>query len=105
ESLYVRTLEARRRALSPIHHSAFDTMMNLVSLYEEQGRYVEAEAELLGEYEQFTSALGAEHKGSLAIAAKLAKLYEAWDKPEQAAVYRALPPPAEAASADGEAPE
>lgn len=55
-----------------------------------QGRYNEAEPLLTESYTALNSSLGQSNSGTLEAKRRLVSLYEAWNKPEQAAQYRAL---------------
>ena len=54
------------------------------------GRYAEAETPLLAAYRERAQKLGAEHGSTRDTAKRLAELYEAWGKSDEAARYRAL---------------
>ena len=54
------------------------------------GRYKEAEAILLPNYQWWRSWRGADNRFALRAARYLADLYDAWGKPEQAEQYREL---------------
>jgi tetratricopeptide (TPR) repeat protein/tRNA A-37 threonylcarbamoyl transferase component Bud32 len=69
------------------------------------GRFEEAEPHLLEGYQDLLTALGPDHDDTLRSVKYLAQLYEAWNRPEDAAVYRALlPPQAEPATPPDTAP-
>ena len=55
-------------------------------------RYAEAEPILLHSLSVITNALGHDHAYARSVREKLVRLYEAWDKPAQAADYREPPP-------------
>ena len=55
-----------------------------------QNRYEEAETLLLESHTAMNKAMGANDPRVQRAKARLVKLYEAWGKPEEAAVYRAL---------------
>lgn len=56
-------------------------------------RYAEAEAALLESHQILEASLGETHANTIGMIRSLADLYDTWDKPEQAAKYRALVPP------------
>ncbi len=53
-----------------------------------QQRYAEAEALLLGSHGQYLQLLGPEHPRTLEVGQYLTALYEDWNQPEKAEVYR-----------------
>jgi hypothetical protein len=53
-------------------------------------RYNEAEPLLVGSYESLKHSQGPSNPRTRLALQRLANLYEAWNKPEQAAPYRAL---------------
>lgn len=57
------------------------------------GRFEEAERLLLGAYEEVRGALGDEHKETYSVLRKIVDLYDRWNRPAQAAEYRAKLPP------------
>jgi non-specific serine/threonine protein kinase/serine/threonine-protein kinase len=59
------------------------------------GRYDEAEVNLLDAHEILVAAGGAEHSRTQKVVSNLVALYEAWNKPHQAAEWRAKLPDAE----------
>ncbi len=54
------------------------------------GRYLEAEEQLLAAHTRLQTALGQQHWQTKLSLRRLAELYEAWGKPDQAKPYRAL---------------
>ncbi len=56
-------------------------------------RYEEAEADLLESHGILAASFGPTHPGPIGRAPAIAKLYDTWNNPEQAAQYRALLPP------------
>ncbi len=70
------------------------------------GRHVDAEAVLLEAHGIFEAGLGALHERTLDTVTRLADLYDAWGKPEQAAEWRAkLPAEQDAVASDPTADE
>jgi tetratricopeptide (TPR) repeat protein len=61
-------------------------------LLTQTGRYAEAEAELLAAFRALEAAVGIGHALTVSQIQRLVALYEAWEKPEKAAEYRALLP-------------
>jgi len=59
-------------------------------LMKRSGRYDEAEEHLLGSVEVLRRRLGPDDIRTLTAVGRLVELYEAWNKPEKAAEYRAL---------------
>jgi serine/threonine protein kinase len=61
-------------------------------LLTQTGRYAEAEAELFAAFRALEAAVGIGHALTVSQIQRLVALYEAWEKPEKAAEYRALLP-------------
>ncbi|MCH8133033.1 MAG: tetratricopeptide repeat protein, partial [Myxococcales bacterium] len=71
----VKTLEIQKRVLGEEHPSTLSTMNNLAILYEDQGRYDEAEPLYLKTLEIRKRVLGEEHPSTLSSMNNLAILY------------------------------
>jgi tetratricopeptide (TPR) repeat protein len=54
-------------------------------------RYEEAEEHLLRSYRDLEAAVGPDHRRTIDIRQKLAGLYDAWGKPQEAGKYRHSP--------------
>ena len=64
-------------------------------------RYEDAKVALLEAHETLTATRGPEFERTISVTESLAELYDAWDKPEKAAAWRAkLPTEQEAMASD-----
>ena len=66
-----------------VFHGSLDSCLTT------QGKYEEAEQHLLAASDGLSAALGEEHPRTQHFRKKLVTLYEAWDKPDEAARYDA----------------
>jgi serine/threonine-protein kinase len=90
-----RSLAVSRRVLGPDHPDVVYDLTSLAATLEAQGRYDEAEALLLEGY----VLLDAQPDGvPVGLLQRLAELYDAWGKPDEADRYRALIVDGDAAS-------
>jgi hypothetical protein len=64
--------------------------INLAESLEAQKKYDEAEDTLLEAYKDAIDVRGVQHWRTRTVAQALTKLYVVWEKPDQAAHYRAL---------------
>jgi hypothetical protein len=99
ESLELATISSMRRVLGDRHPGTCLSRVVLGGLYVGDGRYAEAEPLLLSAYEGYARAFSPENADAQEAAAWLAKLYEAWGKPEKAKEWRAKAKPQDAAAA------
>jgi serine/threonine-protein kinase len=88
--VFREALEIFERGLDPDHFQFALTRSNLGACLTDVGRFDEAERNLLQAYPAMQKALGDDHAQARRVAARLADLYEAWGRPEQAASYRAI---------------
>jgi len=107
EQLYAKVLEARRRVLGEDHTDTLANMQGLVRSLIALGKLEEAEPVAVECYERNHSVHGPDHDETRDAMELLVELYEAWDRPEQAAEWRAklpatqpVPPDEPPASAD-----
>ncbi|MBN2132351.1 MAG: tetratricopeptide repeat protein [Sedimentisphaerales bacterium] len=89
ESLLTTAVEISGRTLGDDHPWSLTSRSNLGVLRREQGRYEDAERLLLGAFRGREAKLGPEHPDSIASLNQLVSLYEARNKPEEAAKWRA----------------
>ena len=95
EELFARLVESADNATPEGHWFRGETRASRGACLTELKRYEEAELLLLEAYDIMHAGLGDEHQRTRGAVEKLIKLYEAWDKPDQAAEFRArLTPPA-----------
>jgi tetratricopeptide (TPR) repeat protein len=88
ESLYVRCLEARTRALGADHPDTLTSVNSLAGLYISQGKYEAAESLYVRSLEDSTLILGVEHPNTMSYESNLAALYEAVGKCKAAEALR-----------------
>ncbi|MBI4717516.1 MAG: serine/threonine protein kinase [Planctomycetes bacterium] len=91
-SLYAEAVAAAERTLSESHWITAAFRGNYGRCLGKLGRFDEAEHELLGAYACIRTALGEGHAQTIGVVRKLAELYDAWDRPAEAAGFRALLP-------------
>lgn len=89
EPLFDAVVAQRLKDLGEQHRSTLTAFNARARLFADQGRYERAEEELLAVY-RVTSSPNSEHPLNVTVVDRLVDLYEAWDKPEKAAEYRAL---------------
>ena len=89
EPLLRQALESRQSKLGPDHPACFESMYELAVLYIWQARYEEAEPLLLEAYNGREAKLGPEHPRTVESLNELVRLYESWDRPDEAAKWRA----------------
>jgi serine/threonine-protein kinase len=83
------SLEVYRKAY-PAGHFQFATTQSLLGgCLTEMKRYAEAEPLLVSSYDVIRGRFGRDHPRTLATRGRLARLYEAWGKPQKAAAFRA----------------
>jgi len=86
--------EEQARRLGEDHAGTLTAMSNLGRCLTEQGAYGEAEPLLLSLYSRRLKLLGAKHQIVVRSVGRLVYLYDRWDRPDEAARWRAkLPPP------------
>ena len=97
ENLYLETIKTQRRVLDNKHPFTLTSTHGLAVLYKKQGDYDKAEPLLLEALEGRRLKLGDTHPHTLESLNNLIALYEAWDKLEQANLWRARLPEAKTA--------
>ncbi len=95
ERLYRRTLEAARRVFGDDHPHTFRALSGLALTLLRQGKLVEAETLALEVYEGSKDFYGPQHARTVKAVELLIDLYEAWDKPGEAAYWRERASPAQ----------
>lgn len=90
EDLYSTAIASARRVLGNTHPDTINLMSKLASLHQDQKRFAEAEVLLELAYRNLEELRGLQHGRTIERIRALSSLYEAWDKPERAAEYRAL---------------
>jgi serine/threonine protein kinase/tetratricopeptide (TPR) repeat protein len=90
EPLLRDALDVRRRMLPDGHWLAANSASVLGECLAALGHYEEAETLLLESYPVIESALGDRHERTLQALQRIADMYEAWGRSEDAARYRAL---------------
>lgn len=88
ESYLREALEMRKKLLAPDDVMIFATMSALGECLTAQQRYAEAEPLLTESYNALKSKLPGADRRVVETRQRLAKLYDAWDKPDSAAGYR-----------------
>jgi tetratricopeptide (TPR) repeat protein/predicted Ser/Thr protein kinase len=88
ESYLREALEIRKKVLPPGDVLIPAIASSLGECLTAQKRYAEAEPLLTDSYNALKSKLGDENKRTVEARQRLAKLYDAWDKPDEAARYR-----------------
>lgn len=101
EPLYRKAVEITDRTLPKGHYVNALFRMNLGNTLTTLKRYDEAEKCLLPSLDALTAALGPDNPSTRKARKHLARLYDAWGKPERAAAYRD-PAPAPPQAAAGE---
>lgn len=89
EPLYRKALELRLRFLGDKHADTLDSLRGLIRSLVELRRFEEAESLALEAHRELSTALGVAHPQTQRAAALLADLYDRWEKPDQAAAWRA----------------
>jgi Flp pilus assembly protein TadD len=92
EETYLKTIDAKRRVLGEAHDSTNITRRRLASMYEMQHRYSDAESELLAAESALRASSKVSSGSSRSTVAQLITLYEVWNKPREAAEWRAKLP-------------
>ena len=88
EPLVVEALEILRRKKPPAAWEIARAESVFGACLVQRGRYQDAEEKLLGSYRRLAEARGKQTIHTRDARRRLAKLYDAWGKPEQAATYR-----------------
>lgn len=96
EPMLREAVETAERTLPPGHPYILAFRNNLGGCLLELQRFDEAEPHLVASFEGFRDALGPEHPMTQSAIGALIKLYDAWGRPDAAAPYRAMLPPAAA---------
>jgi tetratricopeptide (TPR) repeat protein len=87
---YAEALETSRRVLGDEHPDTLMSINNMGGLLYSQGKYDEAMPYYVEALETYRRVLGDEHPDTLWSINALIKLFDAWDKPEQAQQYREM---------------
>jgi serine/threonine protein kinase/tetratricopeptide (TPR) repeat protein len=90
ESYLRRAVEVRTKSLLPGHPATAEAIGALGANLISQNRFDEAEPLLVQSYESLKARMGPRDPRAVEAAQRLARLYEAWHKPEQAATFRAV---------------
>lgn len=101
EALYAEALAFRRQQLGNDNHFVAESARELGLVLYEARRFDDAEPLLLESFAIYSSALGPDHASTIGVAKHLAKLYDDWNRPEEASVWRAKLPASAAAAVDG----
>ena len=88
----IKTLDNRRRALPDKHIDILESAHDLGLLCKERGDYEKAEPLLLEAYNGSQARLGPDHPHTIGSLRTLVHLYESWNKPDEAAQWRAKLP-------------
>ncbi len=88
ERMLRESLRIRRAALDPGHRYIGDTESGLAATLAARNKFGEAESMQLGAYNGFLSTLGADNNRTRRAARRLADLYDAMGRPDEAATYR-----------------
>ncbi len=83
-------MEHHRKSLPKGHWRLAYVQTDLGSCLTELARYADAEPQLLEAYESIKTKRGLQHKKTIETLERIVALYIAWDKPDQAAAYRAI---------------
>jgi len=92
KTLFSRALEGRKLKLGEDHPHTLESKNDLAVLYKEQGDYAKAEPLLLDALHGRESTLGPNHPHTLDALRQLVALYESWNRPDEAAKWRAQLP-------------
>ncbi len=90
EPLLRKALKVRREVLSEGNWRIAYLESDLGSCLKELGRHQQAEPLLLSGYSLIHAKRGPQHKRTLEALDRIIELYDSWDRPQQAAEYRAL---------------
>jgi hypothetical protein len=93
--------EARQTKLGADHPHTLESKHELALVYIATADYDRAEPLLLDAFHGRETKLGPEHPDTVDSLRELVRLYESWDKPDEAAKYRAMLPAQENAAAGG----
>jgi thioredoxin-like negative regulator of GroEL len=91
EQMQRQAIAIYQKSLQPDHWMIHRSRSHLGACLTKLNRYREAEEQLLTDYTGLKAARGEQHETTRKAANRLLELYEAWGKPDQAAIYRALP--------------
>ncbi len=89
ESLFEQALAGKQRQLGRQHPETLDLQHDFGVLLRELRRYSAAEGHVVEAVAGRQAVLGSRHPHTIASAHELVRLYESWDKPEEAARWRA----------------
>ena len=101
---FTKALEGHRKVLGDEHLTTLRSIVAMGILRKSQGKYEEAMPYYVEALETQRRVLGAEHPDTLLSINALIKLYDAWDKPEQAQQYREMLEAIEAEKAETSEP-
>ena len=90
EELFRQALDIQRKSFPEDHWEVANTKSLMGVCRVEERRYAEAESLLLSAHDVIESRLGGAHPLTRASLERIVLLYESWNKPEEAAKYRAL---------------
>ena len=89
ERLYREAIDGSQRVRGETHPYTASVVLNLGLLYRDIGRFADAEPFMLDGHRRFSTGLGQEHRETRWAVEQLVELYEKWNKPPQAAQWRA----------------
>jgi hypothetical protein len=103
EQLLRETVAGAHETLTPGHWFTGAFRRSLGRCLTKEGKYAEAERELLGAYDVLKAARGPEDRQTVNAVRNLGDLYEAWGRRDAAASWRSrLPPPSPSPPAAGD---
>ena len=88
EPLFSRVAALRLEVLGETSKHTHASMMGLATVFQQQGRFVEAESKWLEVHDLIESNYGADSSGARFAVGRIAALYEAWGKADEAADWR-----------------
>jgi serine/threonine protein kinase len=88
EPIYLSTIASMRRVLGLSHPRAVRTVSMLAAMYQKQQRFAEAESQLNAVLDALETSPGANIATKNTVVVQLGQLYDAWGKPEKAALLR-----------------
>jgi len=88
EPLFRRALAIRRAALPEGHRDIGEALSDLGACLTDLGRYAEAESVLVEGHRILVAAEGTDARRTRRVEARLALLYDHWDRPDAARLYR-----------------
>jgi non-specific serine/threonine protein kinase/serine/threonine-protein kinase len=89
EAMYLATIEGKRRIQGEAHPSTLLTRLRFAQMRRRQGRFADAETQLSLAHDALTAAgANANRQRAQQVAEEYVSLYEAWNRPAQAAHWR-----------------